>query len=165
MYVVKYEDAMSGQPVDPRTLYAVIRAVRLGVNRLKAVGDALHRDIGVTASTRTVMEHLFEIGPQTVPEIARARNVTRQHIQIIADQLAEAGLAAFQANPAHRRSRLLALSREGHDAFAEMKRKERAVLAELATRLAGQDVEAARSALDALNRELETVLEGGVDER
>ncbi len=51
--------------------YATIRILRTCFNRLKSVADEMHRDLGVTASMRAVMEALADEGQQSVPEIAR----------------------------------------------------------------------------------------------
>lgn len=52
-------------------------------------------------------------GPQTVPQLARARPVARQRIQRLADECAASGLVEFIDNPAHRRSKLVRLTRHG----------------------------------------------------
>lgn len=59
-------------------------------------------------------------GPRTVPEIARLRPVARQHIQRLANEMAEAGLVEFIDNPAHRRSKLLRLTVKGEAVFQEL---------------------------------------------
>ena len=50
---------------------------------------------------------------RTVPQIARRMGLTRQGVQRIANQLVEDGLARFVANPDHRASPILALTRRG----------------------------------------------------
>lgn len=59
-------------------------------------------------------------GPATVPQLARMRPVARQRIQHLADDAARAGLIEYLDNPAHKRSKLLALTPAGETAFAEM---------------------------------------------
>lgn len=59
-------------------------------------------------------------GPQTVPSLARARQVSRQHIQVQADRLAEAGLVEFSPNPNHRRSELVQLTDQGRALIASL---------------------------------------------
>jgi len=132
-------------------MVVLTRGVRAAFNRLKALGDDLHGDLGVTAAMRAVMEMLSEEGPQTVPQIARAKAVSRQHIQLLADALCEAGLAVVKDNPAHRRSSLLALSEKGKRAFATMRAREVSVIAELAGEFEGGELDRAADVLSRLS--------------
>jgi DNA-binding MarR family transcriptional regulator len=116
---------MASREVD---LYALIVEMRRGFNALKAYSDQANADLGVTASMRAVMEHLAEHGPTSVPEIARAKDVTRQHIQQVTDGLEAARMVAWRVNPRHKRSALAVLTSEGDRTFAEIKRREAAVL-------------------------------------
>jgi DNA-binding MarR family transcriptional regulator len=127
------------------------RLVRLCFNQMKMVGDALHADLGIPAALRAVLESLTESGPRTVPQIAAAKSVSRQHIQKIADALIAAGHARTLENPAHRRSPLIAATAKGRKAFAQMKKREQRIFAELATRLAGKNIAAAIAALEGLS--------------
>jgi hypothetical protein len=42
----------------------------------------------MTAGKRGVLKGLDRLGPQTVPQMARARPVSRQHIQTLVNRLA-----------------------------------------------------------------------------
>ena len=130
-------------------MVTLTRAVRSAFNRLKALGDDLHGDLGITTAMRAVMETLSEEGPKTVPQIAKSKAVSRQHIQLLADALCEAGLAVVKDNPAHRRSSLLALSEKGKRAFATMRAREASVVNEIAGDF---DMRELDSAADVLSR-------------
>ena len=88
----------------PTDLLRLFDEVRLLNHQLIRTVDALHSDIGVTAPGRAVLEFLDRMGATSVPEIARARLVTRQHIQTIVDDLGAAGHIERSVNPAHQRS-------------------------------------------------------------
>ncbi len=126
---------------------ALTAAVRAVFNRLKALGDDLHGDLEVTAAMRAVMETLSTEGAMTVPQIARLKGVTRQHIQLLADALAEAGLATVKENPAHRRSSLIALTDKGKRTFAKMRAREIPVVTSIANEFDAQDLEHATALL------------------
>ena len=81
------------------TIYVLIRAIRACFHLMGNVGDELHRHYGVTTSMRAVMESLYEGGPQTVPQVARSKSVTRQHIQSLVDQLLEVGRVSARRSP------------------------------------------------------------------
>ncbi len=140
---------------------AVTREVRACFNRLRALGDLLHRDLGVTAAMRAVLEALDERGEQTASRIARAKGVTRQHIQVLVNRLIKAGLVAARPNPADERAPLVAPTRKGKAAFARIRRRENAVLAELGHVLASHDLDAAIETLAALRVHLDGKLQEG----
>src|SRR5690348_8726939 len=70
-----------------RKAEAITRRIRECCDHLDALEDVLRQDVGVTAAMRAVLEALHERGAQTVPQIARSKKVTRQHIQALADKL------------------------------------------------------------------------------
>lgn len=59
-------------------------------------------------------------GPQTVPEMARSRPVSRQHCQTIANTLESQGLVEFVENPRHKRSHLVSITKKGKARFEAM---------------------------------------------
>lgn len=142
-----------------RSLNRLIVDVRLCFHRLKAVADVLHGDLAITASMRGVLETLSDGGDWTVPRIARAKGVSRQHIQVTVDTLRAAGLVELRANPAHRRSPLIVATAEGAAGFAEMRRREADVLDRFAGALSPEGVAAARDTLTRLNELLDDKLE------
>lgn len=111
-------------PSDPEMLYSLIVEIRKAFNDLKNYSDREIGDLGLTTAMRAVLEDLDSGGAQTVPEIARGKNVTRQHIQQLADALVDGGFAEFRDNPAHRRSKLLVMSEKGAAAFSEIRKRE-----------------------------------------
>jgi DNA-binding MarR family transcriptional regulator len=131
----------------------LIREIGLAFHRLKAIEGAILADLGVTAAMAGVLEALDERGPATVPQVARARKVTRQHIQGLVDALWERGLCRFSANPAHARSPVIELTPKGHALFETLRQCERPLLAELAAELPA-DVTTAVAVMRRLNAAL-----------
>lgn len=116
-------------PID--SIEMLLDEVRLLFHRAAAVVEELHAEEAVTAGMRAVLERVDRAGPQTVPDIARSRHVTRQHIQELTNVLLERGLVAMQENPAHRRSALVALTDEGTRTIRRMRSREQRYLAAL----------------------------------
>ena len=143
------------------TIYVLIRAIRACFHLMGNVGDELHRHYGVTTSMRAVMESLYEGGPQTVPQVARSKSVTRQHIQSLVDQLLEVGLAAAVPNPDHKRSPLIELTAKGHRSFEDMQRREQGLLIQLSAGLPAQDLMLTVETIQRLNEQLQQLREGG----
>jgi DNA-binding MarR family transcriptional regulator len=90
--------------------------------------ERLHEGEAATLGMRAVLEFLEANGPRAVPEIARNRYVTRQHIQVLVHGLLELRLVSLDENPAHRRSSLIRLTSEGQKAIARMRKRERQFL-------------------------------------
>jgi DNA-binding MarR family transcriptional regulator len=107
-----------------------------------------------------LLRSLHRDGPQTVPRLARTRPVARQRIQRLADELAAAGLVRFEANPAHRRSRLLALTPSGEALFRELDGKVRAFAAGLAPEFEAAEIASTTAVLRRLADLLDRALAG-----
>ena len=110
---------------------AVIDATRALFHRLRAAADEVHRVAGVTAGLRGVLQDLHQNGPRTVPDMARARPVSRQHIQVLVNKLFERAEVELLPNPAHARSKLVALTDVGMASFDAIRHREAGVLERL----------------------------------
>jgi DNA-binding MarR family transcriptional regulator len=95
---------------------------------LRATGDAIHQELGVTSSMRGVLNSLAIHGPRTVPQLARMRPVSRQHIQKIVNALLSGGLVEYRENPDHKRSKLVQLTGRGSDVVEAMTEREHRIL-------------------------------------
>lgn len=137
-----------------QALYRAIRDIRSSFHQLKALGEELHQDLGVTVAMRAVMESLAEEGEQTVPKIARAKAVSRQHIQVNVDALAQAGLVTLRDNPGHKRSPLVALTGKGRKTFAGMRRREQGPLEQIAGKFTAEELRTASDILTRLKRHI-----------
>lgn len=114
---------------------------------LRAVAAAVHKGGELSAGLRGVLYGLAERGPRTVPQIARSRPTSRQHIQMLANRLKKEGLVEFASNPDHKRSKLVQLTRRGRDAVNVMQRREVEVLSELRFDLSPEQIRAAGATL------------------
>ena len=112
---------MSERSEAAQDLFDEVRKIN---NRLRWLGDTLHLDLGVTAAKRSLLLTLDREGPQTVPDLARERLVSRQVVQTQVNDLLEEGLVESQPNPRHRRSTLLALTSKGDRLIQKMLAKE-----------------------------------------
>ena len=145
-------------PASPADLAALTRAVPRVFHLLKAFGDSLHAEARVTTPMRGIMNSLCPDRARTVPDMARERPVSRQHVQAVVDELMAAGLVETRANPAHKRSPLIALTPAGQSRAQAMAEYERAILDAIAPRLSGEDVAAALRLFATLDAELSALL-------
>ena len=114
--------------------------IRRLFHSMARVSDLAHAEHNVTAPMRAVLEHLHREGSATVPRIADARGVSRQHIQTIVNDLTEVGLVIQVDNPAHRRSRLIMVSASGSQCIEAMSETEAKLLAGIETSLSAEDM-------------------------
>ena len=133
---------------------ALVREVRGLFHLFAAVTDDLHADLGIPAGQRAVMESLSQPGGKTVPQLANMRSVSRQHIQIIVNQLLDKGLVELTDNPAHRRSSLVQLTDKGSEAFRQIRQREKEALASLELAMSEADLETALHTLSAIREVL-----------
>jgi DNA-binding MarR family transcriptional regulator len=97
-------------------------------HRLAALLADLHHEGESSAGKRAILRDLARLGPQTVPQMARARPVTRQFIQKLVNELTEQGLVEFTENSAHKRSHLVQLTTKGRAQLEAMLRREAELL-------------------------------------
>lgn len=127
---------------------------RLLCQAVKHWEETLHGHLNMTAATRGVLELILLAGSATVPDMARMRDVSRQHVQQQVDALLERGLLERKDNPAHKRSALIVLTDKGRALIQTMRAEELKALSRLqvgvsdhATLEAAQVLSAWRAAL------------------
>jgi DNA-binding MarR family transcriptional regulator len=128
--------------------------VRLTWHVTVQAAERLHADEPITLGMRAVLELLARSGATAVPEMARSRHVTRQHIQALVNELLALRLVSLADNPAHRRSALVELTPDGRRTIERMKRRERRLFERLALRARPDEVRRAAATLRALREAL-----------
>lgn len=111
--------SMNTPPAALAALLALGDEVSLCHFRINALLSLLHGGGELAPSRRAVLRNVSE-KPMTVPQIAALRPVSRQYVQKIVDALAGDGLVEFRPNPAHRRSKLVAITGAGRAALEAM---------------------------------------------
>jgi DNA-binding MarR family transcriptional regulator len=94
-------------------LRAVVDETIALFHRVRYVAEQIYGTDGRSTARRGILRGLVRYGPRTVPQLARARSVTRQHTQEVVDYLAGQGFVEMIPNPAHTRSRLVRATRRG----------------------------------------------------
>jgi DNA-binding MarR family transcriptional regulator len=72
----------------------------------------------------SILQTLGRVGPLTVPDIARARGMSRQNIQVLVNRLESQEYVAVTPNPAHKRSGLVELTERGRGLLATVLERE-----------------------------------------
>lgn len=128
--------------------------------RIRAVGQRTGLITGWGGGAFGFMRSLVLLGPLTVPQIARMRPTSRQRMQRLADELAAEGLVEFIANPKHRRSKLVRLTRKGEARFDEMSAQFLAITATMGGALSKADIRRTTGIVRQLSDEVRERLEG-----
>ena len=105
-------------------LVTLLDEARLLSHALKQWSETLHAELGMTAVMRGLLELILRGGGATVPDMARARGVSRQHVQQQVDALLERGMLERRDNPAHKRSSMIALTDKGRALILSMRAEE-----------------------------------------
>lgn len=122
---------------------------------LKSVAGKVHRKGKVMVREPGLLKDLDRGGPKTVPQLARARRVSRQYVQTQVNRFTEKGLVEFAANPAHRRSPLVRLTGEGKVFVDAVKRRETELYEKLGVDIPEQDLRNATKVLRAVREYLD----------
>jgi DNA-binding MarR family transcriptional regulator len=134
--------------------YQITWLVRRLFRAMGQAANAYIEDLGVTAAERAVMEFLVRNTRMTVPEMARAYDVSRQHIQTSVNLLLEKKLAVLEENPGHKRSPYVALSNKGSRLFAKIANRDEALIETVFAKVGKSDQKTTRQTLETMLKNL-----------
>jgi DNA-binding MarR family transcriptional regulator len=129
---------------------SLIDETRLFFHRMKLAAEQLHDAEEITAGLRGVLFSLDRSGPQTVPQMARARPVSRQHIQMLVNPLVERRCVELVDNPAHSRSRLVRLTPRGRRLVDRMRKRESRIFGALGSDMSEKQLRSAATVMRSL---------------
>ena len=125
-------------------------------HKFAQAGARIHQTDNIAISKRAVLEDLLVNGPQTIPQMARKRPVSRQHILKLVQPLKGEGDVEFAENPEHKRSFLVVVTEQGSKKMQAMLKTEDVVLEKLAESLRMKDLETTIATLSAIKKILES---------
>lgn len=137
-------------------LRAVVDETIALFHRLAWVAQQIYGVEGTSTARRGILRGLARYGPQTVPELARARSVRRQTLQPVVNALVEDGLVELAPNPRHARSKLVRITRAGASFVEDMDRVDDRVLAAAGADIAREDLVTTAATLRLLRARFET---------
>jgi DNA-binding MarR family transcriptional regulator len=124
-------------------------------HRLRWVSEEIYAAGGRSLPRRGILRGLVRYGSRTVPQLARHRSVTRQHVQHVVDGLVADGLVELVANPSHVRSPLVRVTARGAALVATMDEVDARVLAAIGVGLSARDLAASARTLRAVREAFE----------
>lgn len=123
---------MDNPPLAPEALAPRLAEVYVALGpvyrRVARLVEQDERVSGLSVGVRNVLDQLRRDGERTVPQLARAQDLSRQYTQRMVDQAATDGLVELIENPAHRRSRLVRLTPAGKKAITAVLERELSLL-------------------------------------
>ena len=123
------DTAWSAVKSDPRaSLRLLLAEVTALANQLRRSGTLVPGQGDSLPAGWSILQAVGSLGPQTVPDIARGRGMSRQNIQILVNRLEIQGYVTAAPNPAHKRSGLVELTERGRQALATVMEQETASL-------------------------------------
>lgn len=124
--------------------------------RVLAAGGRLAADVGLTSARWQVLGAIALAGTSLpVAHFARNMGLTRQAVQRTVNDLADAGMVEFAANPHHRRAKRVVLTARGRDAYDAATELQVPWANGLASGLAVDDIATATRVARSLVRQLE----------
>ena len=138
---------------------ALFNETRLLFHALKHWAEILHEGLAISVAMRGVLELILLQGPASVPDMARARGVSRQHIQQQVDALLEKDFVRREDNPAHKRSPLIALTDKGRAVIQSMRAEELDALSRLQVGVSDSSIQEATHVLSAWRHALRDDIE------
>lgn len=118
----------AGESGTQASLEALLTEVTVLANQLRKLRTLILRRDDSPSSGLSILQTLGRIGPQTVPDVARALGMSRQNIQVLVNRLESQAYVAVIPNPAHKRSGLVELTERGRRSLAVVIEREAASL-------------------------------------
>ncbi|MCI2418552.1 MarR family transcriptional regulator [Saccharopolyspora sp. K220] len=135
----------SDRPLSPDELGPRLAEIYTVIGPLyRRVARVVERDSprnGLSVGVRAVLERLELSGTaETVPQIARTLELSRQFVQRMVNDALEQGFVTLRPNPAHRRSALVELTGPGYAAIRAVQAAEHEAMGHVGGDLTAVDV-------------------------
>lgn len=113
--------------------------------------------MGMSVGVRAVLEQLAREGERTVPQMARAQDLSRQFVQRMVNDAKASDFVELVPNPAHRRSSLVRLTGPGREAISAVTSREQELMGRVGGDLTGEEIDTTLRVLNHMFAGLEEV--------
>lgn len=152
---------MASDPLSPDALADRLAEVYLVVGplyrKVSRVVERAQPQMGMSVGVRAVLDLLRRGGDLTVPQMARAQDLSRQFVQRMVHDARDAGWIELLENPAHRRSSLVHLTEEGARAIDAVTAREHDLMRRVGGDLTAEDLDTTLRVLIEMLTALEVV--------
>lgn len=132
-------------------LAQMIWQIRRLFQRMSSESNELLSKYALSASQRAVLEFLDHQEPDTLVNLARAHDVSRQHIQQVIKELMQMNLVESIDNPQHKRSFLIQTTSQGRKVFAQIKNSETSLFKSISQQFTQEEIQSTLSTLKQFN--------------
>jgi DNA-binding MarR family transcriptional regulator len=112
--IPRYDTGLAAKSNKGQLFTEIVIALFKVVGMLNIEGDNLTSEFGISSARWKVLG--FSALPDTaltVSQIAKHTGQSRQSVQVLANEMEEAGLVAFRDNPYHKKSKIVAATLKG----------------------------------------------------
>lgn len=113
---------------DGKTMHAFFQALFGAWAAVAEVEEEIHAASGLTGSQKKNLAHLLSGGVMTISDLAFARKVSRQSVQVAITTLMELEYVELQDNPRHKQAKLISVTDLGRSRFLESEEAEHALI-------------------------------------
>ncbi len=135
--------------------YAITWLIRRLFRSMAEHSNTNLESFGISAADRAVLEFLYPGEALSVPEIAEQYDVSRQHVQVTVNRLADKGLVKTTVNPRHKKSSLITLTKTGTTLFAKVLKRDKRTIDRLFSGLPQTNITVTKRTLAALYERLQ----------
>ncbi|NDV21368.1 MarR family winged helix-turn-helix transcriptional regulator [Desulfovibrio sp. JC022] len=104
-----------------KSLYGAWKAV-------EGVEESIHMESGLSKAQKINLAHLITSGPMTVSDLAFARGVSRQSVQVGATVMVDQGYVRMIDNPRHKKAKLLEVTDYGRELYELSEKAENEII-------------------------------------
>ncbi len=139
-------------------LSELLKEIRVNYQLLKKGVEFVHKGSDLSVGVRGVIEILNDQGGMTVPHLAKIRHLSRQSVQVMVDQMVQAGWVEAKPNPFHKKSMIIELTEEGKKAYKNMQDQEVKHMKKLDIDIPQKKLEEALKMMEHINQKITVFL-------
>ncbi|TIH19209.1 MarR family transcriptional regulator [Marinifilum sp. JC120] len=142
---------------DGEMLHGFFKALFGAWKSVEEVEEAIHLESGLSKAQKINLAHLISSGPMTVSDLAFARGVSRQSVQVGITAMVEQGHVQLVDNPRHKKAKLVEVTDHGRDLYEMSERAENEIIEKAFPGFDAAEVRTATRLLKDVRDKLETL--------
>jgi DNA-binding MarR family transcriptional regulator len=132
-------------------LHSLLNSITQLNKKLSHALPIIH-DTAASELQLSIIRHLATQDKQTVPQIAAARQSSRQNIQVVINELLSLGIVTKSINPKHKKSLNYELSTIGREIFKSYDANYQKFLSELSSVITTDEIKQTLLSVDKINK-------------
>jgi len=125
---------------DGKTMHQFFQALFEAWTAVAAVEEEVHTASGLTGAQKKNLAHLLSGGAMTISDLAYARGVSRQSVQVTISTLLDLKYVQQNDNPRHKQAKLLTVTDKGRERLLKSEEAEHALIEYLFSQMKEDEV-------------------------